>query len=214
MSVQQQLNKGGGIKNAHEEHDMPHAAVRVFEGELFNVYQWQQEMFDGSTRVFERLSQRDGVDVIAVTSSNTFLLLAEEQPARAPFLSIPGGRIDTAHEAIEAAARRELLEETGYAPASVELWFRVTPYAKNASADHIYIMRGCTKIQEADLDPGEKIEVRELSFDAFCEHVLRDDFRTKTVSLKIATMLARGEKEVLRTLLCGNSGSLRSTGAV
>jgi hypothetical protein len=80
------LNTPSGIKNSHELADMPAAAVRVFDGELFNVYQWHQEMFDGSMKVFERLSQRDGVDVIAITSQNTFLVLHEEQPARPPFL--------------------------------------------------------------------------------------------------------------------------------
>jgi 8-oxo-dGTP pyrophosphatase MutT (NUDIX family) len=116
---------------------------------------------------------------------------------------VPGGRIDTAHEDIEAAARRELLEETGYVPASAHIWFTVSPYAKNVSKDTIYIMRGCTKMHDIHTDPGEKIELEELDFDAFCEFVLRDDFRTKTISLRVAKMLAQGKKEELRMLLLG-----------
>lgn len=182
---------------------MPAHAVCVFEGELFNVYQWEQEMFDGSVQIFEKLSQRDGVDVIAITEQKTFLVLHEEQPARKPFLSVPGGRIDTAHEDIEAAAKRELYEETGYVPATSEVWFRATPYAKNSSVDTIYIMRGCKKVGDVHMDAGEKIQVEELDFDAFCAFVLRDDFRTKTVSLRVAIMLAHGKKEELRQLLLG-----------
>jgi ADP-ribose pyrophosphatase len=191
------------MKNNHEVADMPEHAKLILEGELFNVYQWDQEMYDGSIAIFERLSRRDGVDVIAVTEDKKILIQHEEQPARKPFIAIPGGCADDAEENLEDCARRELLEESGYAPATVEVWFSVSPFQKISAIDNIFIMRGCKKVAEPQLDAGEKIRVEEVSFDEFCDVVLRDDFRTKTVSFRIAKMLAQNKKEELRALLLG-----------
>ena len=45
---------------------IPADAKRVFEGVIFDVYQWQQKMFDGSTETFEVLKRPDSVEVIAI----------------------------------------------------------------------------------------------------------------------------------------------------
>ena len=35
---------------------VPDGATRVFQGEIFGVYQWPQQLFDGSTDTFETVS--------------------------------------------------------------------------------------------------------------------------------------------------------------
>ena len=34
---------------------VPKQAKRVFKGVIFDVYQWEQEMFDGTKEIFEKL---------------------------------------------------------------------------------------------------------------------------------------------------------------
>ena len=57
----------------------PHATC-VFQGILFDVYQWQQEMFDGSFRTFEKIRRRTiGAQVIATRGDRIFYS-QEQQP--------------------------------------------------------------------------------------------------------------------------------------
>ena len=91
----------------------PDNAQKVFEGVLFNVYQWPQKMFDGSTITFESLERRDTVTIIPVTEDGKIIMTKQEQPCAKPFLSLPGGIMDPG-EAVFVAAKRELMEETGY----------------------------------------------------------------------------------------------------
>ena len=45
---------------------IPDHATCVFHGALFDVYQWQQEMFDGTYETFEMLRRPDTIAVIAI----------------------------------------------------------------------------------------------------------------------------------------------------
>ncbi len=49
------------IERPASKQPMPDHARRVFRGEVFDVYQWEQEMFDGSKAVFEKLIRQDTV---------------------------------------------------------------------------------------------------------------------------------------------------------
>jgi ADP-ribose pyrophosphatase len=198
-----QLNVPSGVKNSHEVADMPPYAVHVFDGQLFNVYQWHQEMFDGTSQVFERLSRKDGAVAVAVTTDNRIIIQHEEQPGRSSYVSLPCGGFEHSEESSLDAVKRELLEESGYQSEKCSLWFESNPYGKVSNIDYIYVMRECVKCAEPVLDPGEKIRVEMVSFDEFCDIVLQDNFRTKSVSLRVATMLAQGKKEELRMLLLG-----------
>jgi len=60
---------------------IPKHAKRVFTGEFFEVFNWPQKMFDGTTRTFERLKRRDGVSIIAAVN-NKIVVLRQKQPGR------------------------------------------------------------------------------------------------------------------------------------
>jgi hypothetical protein len=85
---------------------IPDDAKQVFTGKLFNVYQWEQEMFDDSTAIFEALERDDSALIIPV-QGNKIYYAKEEQPARAPFTSVFGGKVDKGEKPGEKIEVRE-----------------------------------------------------------------------------------------------------------
>ena len=88
---------------------IPSNAERVFEGKIFDVYQWRQEMFDGSFATYENLRRPDTVLVIAIDDGK-IIINDSNQPHRGRKYELPGGRVDAKDESILAAAKREMLE--------------------------------------------------------------------------------------------------------
>lgn len=147
-------------------HPMPPHAKRVFKGVLFDVYQWQQKMFDGSEATFEKLKRADSVGIIPVTPEGKIIITEEEQPGRDKFLSIPGGQIDDGETACAAAAR-ELREETGYIVDELRLLTAEQPSSKIDWAVYVFVGINCRKAGDLELDAGERITPRPVTFDEF-----------------------------------------------
>ncbi|OGZ02580.1 MAG: hypothetical protein A2946_01285, partial [Candidatus Liptonbacteria bacterium RIFCSPLOWO2_01_FULL_53_13] len=144
---------------------LPPHAKRVFKGKIFETWQWEQKLFDGTTAVFEEVIRPDTVEVIAVADGK-IIIEEQEQPGimTASFLSLPGGRADNG-TAPEEEIKRELLEETGYASEDWELWQDAHPFLRHPYTIHYFIARNCKKTQEARLDAGERIKLRFVSFE-------------------------------------------------
>src|SRR5882757_3955251 len=90
---------------------IPPQAKKVFQGVIFSVYQWQQEMFDGSTETFEMLKRPNTIEVIA-TQGDKILISRQSQPNKENFYSLFGGRAEEGEDPL-VTAKRELLEESG-----------------------------------------------------------------------------------------------------
>lgn len=110
----------------------PDHAKEVFTGEIFTIYQWEQEMYNGQVQVFESAVRSNTATVIAITENEQILRQIQEQPHKpAPFYSLPGGRIERGEDALEGA-KRELLEETGYAS---DDWEELAHYAPSGKIE-------------------------------------------------------------------------------
>lgn len=117
------------------------------------------------------------VNMVAVTDAGEFILVRQYRHGISDFvLEIPGGVIDPGEDAI-TAARREMLEETGYAFDSVtEL---VNLYPNPATSDNqttTFLMMGGRKVQEQDLDGQEEIDVILASAEEVKQWVLANKF--------------------------------------
>jgi ADP-ribose pyrophosphatase len=142
-------------------------------------------MFDGSYKTFEMLRRPDTVDIIPVTEDKKIIVGVQEQPGRKEFVGIPAGRVDKGEDPI-SAAERELLEETGYKAKEFKLLYTAQP--TGSFIDWMlygFVARGCTKVADQNLDSGEKIKLKLLSFDEFIELASSKDFRDLELSLKV-----------------------------
>ncbi|MFQ5493354.1 MAG: NUDIX hydrolase [Candidatus Dojkabacteria bacterium] len=162
----------------------PEDAKKVFDGVIFDVYQWPQPQYDGSTKTFEIIKRLDTVMVIPVTTEGRILLVDQEQPGKRPFIGTPGGRIDEGEDPL-TAIKRELLEETGYSSDEWDLWKAFQPLSKIDWAIYIFIAYNCERTAEQQLDSGEKIKILELSFDEFLDETVKEKFLDLEITMEV-----------------------------
>lgn len=151
---------------------IPAHAVRAFKGVIFDVYQWEQELYDGRKTVFEMLRRPSTVMVLA-TEGDKVLLARQEQPGKAPYYDYLGGRADEGEEPLETA-KRELLEESGMVSDDWELWAVDSFPGKIEWFTFYFIARSCHKVTEPKLDGGEKVELVRIAFDDFVNTIVTD----------------------------------------
>jgi ADP-ribose pyrophosphatase len=150
---------------------VPEQAKRVFKGEIFEVYQWPQKMFDGSSATFEMLKRPDTVTCICVVDDK-ILMIDDEQPHTSARKGFPGGRVDEEDVDIVSAAQREVLEETGYSFKNWRLVKVYQPFGKLEWFVHILIAWDMVSKQAPAQDAGEKISLEPLSFEEVKQMVI------------------------------------------
>lgn len=145
---------------------IPDNAKLAFKGNLFDVYQWEQEMFDGTYQTFEMLRRPDSTLVIGV-EGDQLILLDEEQPGGiVQYNHLPGGRLETDEPALEGA-KREMEEETGLQFADWALLEVVQPAIKIEWFIYVYVAVNKIGQVETAHEPGEKIIVKQVLFESF-----------------------------------------------
>ena len=153
---------------------IPQNAKKVFEGILFDTYQWQQEMFDGSFRTFEAIKRPDTVQIIPVYNGK-IVLGDQQQPGQSKFISWFGGRVEKNEEPLQAA-KRELLEESKLSSNDWELLQLYEPSSHMQFKVYCYIARNCKMVEYSHPDVGERIELKYYTFDEFMELISQKDF--------------------------------------
>lgn len=171
------------ITKPKSKQPIPKTAKKVFSGVIFNVYEWKQKLYNGRYTTFEKLKRTDTVIVVAITEDKKIILVDEKQPGKATFLGNPGGRVDEG-ESVTHATERELLEETGYKAKKIIPWFAFQPHMKIEWAIYFLIAKGCKKISNMNLDGGEKIKLKFVTFDEFADLVANGEIEGREMQIE------------------------------
>lgn len=171
---------------------IPDGAKKVFTGQIFDVYQWQQQLFDGSWATFEKLGRVDTVEIVA-TSGDQVYYAKQSQPQQKNYIGLFGGRIDPG-ETPEQAAKRELQEEAGMESSDWELFKSYRPYNKMEWQVHVYIARNCQSVGTQKLDAGEQIEVAHAGFEEFLSIMESDQYVGKEFLIDVLKMRLHPEQ--------------------
>jgi 8-oxo-dGTP pyrophosphatase MutT (NUDIX family) len=155
-------------------HLIPPEARKVFSGIIYDVYQWPQTMFDGTTETFEMLKRADTVSVFPVRDDKLVVLKQLQPGWTAPKYGFPGGRIDPEDTSLLEAVKRETREETGL---SFRTWKLVSAQQREEKLEWFHYKYVATDFEtESPVhhDPGEQIEVLYMTLDEVKELAKRE----------------------------------------
>lgn len=154
----------------------PTHAKKVFEGVLFDIFQWEQEMYDGSKVTFEQAVKCHSTCIIAIIDGHV-MVTKQEQPCEVhPFIGLPAGRIER-DETPEENAHKELFEEVGVECDSLNLIKTFEYGFKMDYKCYVYLADNPRILSEPSPDSGEKIEVMKVPLAEFFEMVSNNTLR-------------------------------------
>ena len=140
----------------------------------FSVRRDDVRLPDGTETDFHSVEDPPAVVILPFTPDGDVVVIEEwRQSVGRVNRGLPAGTVDAADDDLDAVARRELAEETGYEPDSLSYLCAVEPAnGLLDSVHHYYLARGCGPTAERDLDFNESIRVAVTDYDALLADVL------------------------------------------
>ena len=134
----------------------------------FDVRRDEVTLPDGTETDYHYVDEPHAVVVLPFTPDGDVVVIEEwRQAVGRVNRGLPAGSVETDDVDFDAAARRELREETGYEADTVSHLFSAEPTNGIAnSVHHHFVARGCTPTAETDLDFNESIRVGTAAYDA------------------------------------------------
>ena len=162
----------------------------VFDGTLLKVHRDEVRLPDGSRGVREYIRHPGAVGIVPLFDDGRVLLERQfRYPHGREFIEIPAGKIDPGETHL-ATAKRELLEETGYA---AKQWTRLgaihTAVAYTDEGIELFVARKLTK-RKRKLDAGEFLETLSVGFDEAVQ-MIRDGRITDAKTVAALLLLER-----------------------
>ena len=150
----------------------------------------------GDEGLYYVLEPPDWVNIIAITDEDELIMVRQWRHGSAcDELEIPAGGLEPGEDPVEAA-KRELLEETGYAPKRARLLGKAQPNsAIQSNRCFTVLCEGCMLVGDTHFDPGEQITHERMPIRALREHVMNGSLRSGMMLVAILWWL-EGEGRV------------------
>jgi len=150
----------------------------------------------------ERVNCGGIVGIVPVTDDGDIILIRQfRPPVNGYVIELPAGLCDIG-ETLEDAARRELLEETGYAAASMRLLIK-GPMSSGSSSEMltVFVATGLTYVGIGKRDETESIEVFKIPAENLVPALLQMQQEGSFIDLKI-----NGLVEMAKVLINNEKG--------
>ena len=124
---------------------------------------------EGKKHIFTSVGLKDWVIIMAIQKGDAGVITVKQHRLATDEITteLPAGAVDVGEDALEAA-KRELLEETGY---TSDMWVHLHSMNVNPAIEtnqcHCYIALNCEKSGEQDLDPDEFVTVEVVDRDKY-----------------------------------------------
>ena len=168
----------------------------LFSGRVVHLFRDVVELPNGKQSTREYVRHGGAVCVLPLTETNEAVMVRQYRyPFARVLLEAPAGKLDPG-EAPDAAAKRELSEETG---ANAAEWTCLGEYfptvAYSDEVIHLYLARGLTFF-ETHPDEDEFLNVERVPLATLVDEALAGnipDGKTQTLIFKVWTLLNRGK---------------------
>lgn len=162
---------------------------------------YEVELHDGSKRTVEQITKNkengDAVVIMPITKNQDFVMIVESRPNTKDnvAISFPAGMVDYEESKIDAA-RRELLEETGYSCEHIEeLEWHYQDQGCSSAIITIFLATGCERVAEQHLDGYERLEKIEFTPDEVRELIEEGRINGANTKLALYTYALRRKKD-------------------
>jgi ADP-ribose pyrophosphatase len=166
---------------------------KVFETPIFDLHEISLDAPGQEIdHPFYVLKAPEWINVIALTSDDEIVLVEQYRVGvDETTLELPGGMVDEGESPLEAA-KRELLEETGYRS---EHWELIGKTSSNpailSNFTHLYVARSCEYTGATNTDGTEDIEMHKMPLGEFLELVRDGTVHHAIVLAAVAHFLLR-----------------------
>jgi ADP-ribose pyrophosphatase len=151
------------------------------------VFEDQVRKSDGRTGMFNRIDVRNSSIIIPLFKDGSILMVENyRHGAGANLLELPGGLIDADEEPL-VAAKRELLEETGYQCSTISYinWTYTWP-GRTTQKNFVFLAKGLKKIRKPNLEEFEYSKIRKLTRETVIQEIRSGNIKS---SISISAIL-------------------------
>ena len=179
-----------------------HASI-VHSWPTFDIYQREQELFDGTYKTFELARMQDAVKVILIDKEQHKILMVQDEQPWVTRITYAWGLVEAGEDLLQTAAR-EVQEETGYIYDTIQHIVSL-PYTHRVSGStYYYITSGLSQTSQTNPDRwSEKITVLEYTFDEFIDFICSPDNHSYFSYYLLTHYIVPHKKEELQKLLFG-----------
>lgn len=141
------------------------SSEKIYSGRIVSMRQDEVKLPSGKVAKREVVEHPGAVAVIAVTAHHEIILIRQfRKPVEKVIYEIPAGLAD-AGETLEAAACRELLEETGYRAGKIgKVLSAYTSPGYSTEVLHYFVAEDL-KLEKQNLDVDEVVKVEKIKID-------------------------------------------------